>query len=319
MKISRYFLVGFVFIIAALTFVGGLLYIQDISIKQSNYSFTVLFENVQGLNVGDQVDMLGKKVGKVSQTRIKGPKIAVVLSIDNSFAFSIPIDSKIEIKSEGLIGSKFISITPGLNRKDFILPGSTVEGIREVDFSEITPDILPLTQDLSAFARQLKATLGEEERDRIRSTIKNIESITTGIDTFLYNNRSIINDDDRTNFRNFIKNLNGAVKDLKYGINKEIGKIDDMLDDFKQVTDKSEDISFIITGMKENNLLLSEVAKQLNSILNKIDSGQGTIGRMLEDETLYDNMNSLVDETKLFIKDLKNNPSKYMKAYRKSK
>ena len=53
---------------------------------------------------------------------------------------------KIEIKSEGLIGSKFISITPGLNRKDFILPGSTVEGIREVDFSEITPDILPLTQ-----------------------------------------------------------------------------------------------------------------------------------------------------------------------------
>ena len=319
MKISKYFLVGFVFIIAGLTFVVGLLYIQDISIQQSNYSFTVLFENVQGLNVGDQVDMLGKKVGKVSQTRIKGPKIAVVLSIDNSFAFSIPIDSKIEIKSEGLIGSKFISITPGQNRKDFILPGSTVEGIREVDFSEITPDILPLTQDLSAFARQLKATLGEEERDKIRLTIKNIESITAGIDTFLYNNRSIINDDDRTNFRNFIKNLNGAVKDLKYGINKEIGKIDDMLDDFKQVTDKSEDISFIITGMKENNILLSEVAKQLNSILNKIDSGQGTIGKMLEDETLYENMNSLVDEAKLLVKDLKNNPSKYMKAYRKSK
>ena len=53
-----------------------------------------------------------------------------------------------------MIGSKFISITPGLNRKDFILPGSTVEGIREVDFSEITPDILPLTQDLSAFASE---------------------------------------------------------------------------------------------------------------------------------------------------------------------
>ena len=122
------------------------------SLRKSNYIFSVLFENVQGLNVGDQVDMLGKKIGKVSKTRIIGQKIAVELAINNSFAFSIPVDSKIEIKSEGLIGSKFISITPGLNKKDYILPGETVEGLREFDIAEITPGIVPLTQDLSAFA-----------------------------------------------------------------------------------------------------------------------------------------------------------------------
>ena len=103
-----------------------------------------------------------------------GQKIAVELSIDNSFAFSIPVDSKIEVKSEGLIGSKFISITPGFNTKDFILPDETVEGLREFDFSEITPGIVPLTQDLSAFARRLKATLGEEEKDKIRLVIQKI-------------------------------------------------------------------------------------------------------------------------------------------------
>ena len=100
MKVSRLFWIGIISVVSVFVFIGGLMYFQDISLRKSNYTFTVLFENVQGLNVGDQVDMLGKKIGKVSKTRIKGQKIAVELSIHNSFSFSIPVDSKIEVKSE---------------------------------------------------------------------------------------------------------------------------------------------------------------------------------------------------------------------------
>ena len=194
MKISRLFWIGFIFVISGVAFVGGLLYIQDISIKKSNYTFMVLFENVQGLHVGDQVDMLGKKIGKVTKTHFRTQKVAVELTIDNSFSFSIPVDSEIEVKSEGLIGSKFISITPGHNRKDYILPGATVEGRREFDITEITPGIVPMTQDLSAFARQLRATLGEEEREKIRLTINNIESFTAQLDSFIHNYQNIISE-----------------------------------------------------------------------------------------------------------------------------
>ena len=225
MKISRLFWIGMIFVLSSIAFISGLLYLQEISIRKANYSFTVLFENIQGLNVGDQVDMLGKKIGKVSHSRIMGQKIAVELSIDNSFAFSIPVDSKIEVKSEGLIGSKFISITPGFNTKEFILPGETVEGLREFDFAEITPGIVPLTQDLSAFARRLKATLGEEEKDQIRLTIQNIESLTSELDTFIYNYRNIVTDKDKKNFQEFMKNLNGTIRDLKYGVNRELNKM----------------------------------------------------------------------------------------------
>jgi len=319
MNSLRLFWIGTVAVTSVLVFIGGLMYFQDISLRKSNYTFIVLFDNVQGLHVGDQVDMLGKKIGKVSQTRIKGQKIAVELSIDNSFAFSIPVDSKIEVKSEGLIGSKFISITPGINRKDFILPGVMVEGLREFDFSEITPGIVPLTQDLSSFARQLKATLGEVERDNIRLTIKSIESFTAVLDTFVYNNRNIISDSDRKNIQDFFKNLNGVVKDLKYGINRELGKMDDMLDDLKQVTDKSVDLSATITEIKNSSATLTKSIEKLNRILDKIDSGEGTLGKLIGDQTLYNNANSLVDELRSFVKDLKDNPSKYMKAYWKSK
>jgi phospholipid/cholesterol/gamma-HCH transport system substrate-binding protein len=319
MKISRLFWIGMIFVLSSIAFIGGLLYLQEISIRKSNYTFNVLFDNIQGLNVGDQVDMLGKKIGKVSHSRIIGQKIAVELSIDNSFSFSIPVDSKIEVKSEGLIGSKFISISPGLNTKEFILPGETVEGLREFDFAEITPGIVPLTQDLSAFARRLKATLGEEEKDNIRLTIHNIESLTAELDTFVYNYRNIISDNDKKNFQDFIKNLSGTIKDLKYGVNKEINKLDGMLDDLKKVTDKSEELSTTITELKKSSKSFAISTEKFNKILNKIDNGEGTMGKLVNDSALYENMNNLVNEMRTLVDDIKENPAKYMKAYRKSK
>ena len=319
MNVSRLFWVGMVFVISSIAFVGGLMYLQEFTFKKSNYTFTVLFDNVQGLNVGAQVDMLGKKIGKVSYTRIMGQKIAVELSIDNSFAFSIPVDSKIAVKSEGLIGSKFISITPGFSTKDFILPNETVAGVREFDFSEITPEIGPLTQELSAFARRLKATLGEEERDKIRLTINNIESFTAQLDSFIHNYQNIISDKDKNNFKSTMKNLRDVTSELKEGINKEIDKLDQMLNNFKTVTDKSDELSTTISELRKSSESFSSLTQKLNLILTKMESGEGTLGKLIYNDILHENMNSLVNEVRALVKDLKDNPTKYMKAYRKSK
>ena len=312
MKTSRLFWIGLIFVLCGVAFVAGLLYIQDISIKKSKYTFTVMFENVQGLHVGDQVDMLGKKIGKVTKTRFMAQKIAVELAIDNSFSFSIPIDSKIEVKSEGIIGSKFISITPGFNRKDYILPGTIVEGLREFDLTEITPDIVPMTQDLSAFARQLKAILGKEEGDKIRLTIKNIESFTAQLDT-------LISAKDRNNFQTTMKNLRDVTAELKEGINKEIDKLDQMLNSFKAVTDKSDELSTTISELRKSSESFSSATQKLDMLLTKMENGEGTLGKLVNNDTLHENMNSLLNEVRTLVQDFKDNPTKYMKAYWKGK
>ena len=312
MKISRLFWIGIIFVLSGVAFVGGLLYIQDISLKKSNYTFTVLFDNVQGLHVGDQVDMLGKKIGKVTQTHFRGQKIAVELTIDNRFSFSIPVDSKIEVKSEGLIGSKYIAVTPGFNRKDYILPGATVGGLREFDISEITPGIVPMTQDLSAFARQLKATLGEEEKDKIRLTINNIESFTAGLDSLIQSYQNIISDQDKDNFQSSIQNMKKITSELNSGISKEINKLDQILDNVKTVTDKSDELSTTISGLRKST-------EKLNDIFDKLKKAEGTLGKLINDDTIHDNMNSLVTDIRALVKDFKNNPTKYMKAYWKGK
>ena len=128
-----------------------------------------------------------------------------------------------------------------------------------------------------------------------------------------------MSDKDKKNFQDFIKNLNGAVKDLKYGVNKEINKIDGMLDDLKKVTDKSGELSATITELKKSSESFAKSTEKFNKILDKIDSGEGTMGKLVSDTALYENMNSLVNDMRVLVEDIKENPTKYMKAYRKSK
>ena len=319
MKISRLFWIGLTFIFLSIAFVGGLLYIQDISLKKSNFTFLVLFDNVQGLNVGDQVDMLGKKIGKVTRTHFRAQKVAVELTIDNDFEFNIPIDSEIEVKSEGLIGSKFISIKPGFNLKDFIIPGTTVEGRREFNITEITPGIVPMTQDLAAFARQLKATLGEEEKNKIRFTISNIESFTAGLDSFIQNHQNIISEEDKNKFHLVIQDLKNISSELDSSINKEIIKLGHILDDVKNVTDKSDELSTAITELRISSQSFAKVMDKMNIMMGKLENGDGTLGKLVNEEILHDNMNNLVNDIRGLIKDFKDNPTRYMKAYWKGK
>ena len=286
------------------------------TLKKSNYSFTVIFANVQGLNEGDDVNMLGKRIGKVSRAKIIGQKIAVELSIDNSFAFKIPVDSKIEVKSEGLMGSKYVSINPGVNDKKYILAGETVEGQREYDFSEITPGIVPITQDIGVFARRLKATLGEEERDRIRNTVINIESLTSELDGFVKGYRDVLSLSEKDNLKEIVTNMKTVSESIKQKVDNDLSQI---LSGFKSVSDQSEDLKQAIINLKSSSESLNSSSKKFESILAKIESGEGTLGKMVNDPGLYDNLNALSQDSRELVKDFKDNPTKYMKAYWKGK
>ena len=316
MKFSKLFWMGLLIFVLTGFFLIGIMYVQDISLKKSNYSFTVIFANVQGLNEGDDVNMLGKRIGKVSRAKIIGQKIAVELSIDNSFAFKIPVDSKIEVKSEGLMGSKYVSINPGVNDKKYILAGETVEGQREYDFSEITPGIVPITQDLGVFARRLKATLGEDEKDRIRNTISNIESLTFELDGFIKGYRDILSKPERENLKDIVANLKTTSESIKEKVENDLSEI---LTGFKNISDQSEGLKEAITNLKSSSESLNSSSKKFESILDKIDSGEGTLGKMVNNPGLYDNMNELSQDGRELLKDFKDNPTKYMKAYWKGK
>tara|TARA_B100000700_G_C14855547_1_gene766076 strand:+ start:37 stop:990 length:954 start_codon:yes stop_codon:yes gene_type:complete len=316
MKKTNPLYIGLITFITIVSFILGFLYLQDISINQSKFTFTVIFDSVQGLNDGDNVTMLGKRLGKVSKIKFMGQKIAVEVSIDDEFNFNIPIDSEIEVKSEGLLGEKYVSIKPGVNINEFISIGETVAGKREYDFSEITPGIIPMTQDLGVFARRLKATLTEVQKNNIQNTLSNIESLTSNIDSISQNIQENINQKEFEDLKKMIDDLSVAgneIKNISELINKKVSKnlmtIDLILEDFSTFASSSNDLV--------NSLKIT--SNKIDSTLNKLNYGDGTVALLLNDNSIYLNIDSLIKETRSIITDFNENPSKYIKAYFKSK
>ena len=334
MKDGKLFYIGLIVSISIIALIFGLLYLQDIRLQKSNFSLTVIFDSAQGLNEGDHVNMLGKRIGKVSKIRIiEGKKIAVLLYIDNTFVFTIPVDSKISVKSEGILGTKYISIEPGKDTKHSLHIGDTVEGFREVDFSEITPEIAPLTQDIGAFARRLKATLGDEEREKIQGTISNVEQFTAEMVEFMKESRSLISEEEKKNIRIFTQNLTEstesfklAAADLESTLKKDLKSIEIVMSGLKKFTSKAGDFNEAIISFKETSVSFKNTAKEISESSNKLSKSinrlsgmDGSLPRLLNDDSFYENIDSLVFDVRMIVKDFNENPGKYIKAYLKAK
>ncbi len=116
-----------------------------------------------------------------------------------------------------------------------------------------------------------------------------------------------------------MKNLRDVTAELKEGINKEIDKLDQMLNSFKAVTDKSDELSTTISELRKSSESFSSATQKLDMLLTKMENGEGTLGKLVNNDTLHDNMNSLVNEVRTLVQDFKDNPTKYMKAYWKGK
>ena len=290
MKLTKSFWNGLIVILTFVLFYFMVQYLKNDLTGQSTYNFVVLFESVQGLNEGDNVNMLGKKIGKVNSTNITGQKVQVRLSIDRTYINMIPIDSEIEVTSDGLMGSKYVSIKPGLSTKKMISDGDLVEGKREYDYTMITGDIQPLTQDLAAFARALRATLGESEKDNIRSSLENIKSATAQIDTVVIGNLVGTIDNIIDDLNDMSDDVGSFVKDSKVAI--------------RSVSSISSDFS---NSLKEFNNSISK----LNYIVDKLNSDKGTIGKLINNQSLYNSMDKLVSDINGIVLDVKENPKKY--------
>ncbi len=330
MRISRVFWVGFIIFMTSVVFILGLLYLQEISLKKSNFTFTIVLDNVQGLNEGDNVTMLGKRIGRVLRTRIMGQKIAVEVSIDNSFEFRIPVDSKMEVKSEGIMGEKYVSISPGVDTQHYLIAGETVQGTREQDLSEITPGFVPITRDVGAIVRRIKATLGEEEKIRIQSAIKNIDNLTKELNALVIEFKGTITEEDKENIRGFTNNMKIISDSLKISLNAEKQKVDQILSDVQDVAtdvkEKTPAFNESIDNLNRTTQILLESAENfkkgsenLQTLIDRLNGTEGTLPRLLNDNLVYDNMDSLVNEVRVVIKDFKDNPGRYIKAYMKAK
>tara|TARA_B100000795_G_scaffold53774_1_gene35205 strand:- start:5229 stop:6161 length:933 start_codon:yes stop_codon:yes gene_type:complete len=277
-------------------FYFGFGYLKGSNLFAAGRTYYAIYGNVAGINNDDPVSVNGFRIGKIRSSTLIPDEDVVILELEISHAgLNIPEDSKAIIANTGLLGGKEIDLEMGFSSV-YLEAGDTISSGTEEDiFSSLSSSLEPFEK-------------------------KALEAVVS-IDSVMKLVQLVLNEKNRTNLEKSMSavavtmgNLNAVSVDLNELITSESGKIKLIIDnlnkvskDFSQISDSLKDIKFNETINRVNASL-----DNANSILGKINSGEGTMGKLVNNDSLYLYLESASKDLDLLLIDFKENPKRYV-------
>ena len=235
-------------------------------------------------------------VGKVQNIDFADQKgeLVVTFTVEKDFEFSK--NSIVQIYSSSLIGGKQIAIIPDNKSKIIAKSGDTLNGEIEKGMLEaMTGGLKPLEQkvlttlaNLDSLVLNLNNVLDDTTRENLRQSVENL-------------NKTL------TSFKGASQNLNSLISTNKEKINTTFSNLEATSENFSTLSDS---LAKIETGKMVKDL--ENVLTRFNSILEGIDNGEGSMGKLLKDDKLYNNLEGASRELELLLQDMKLNPKRYV-------
>jgi len=311
-KRSKPFLIGFTFILAIFVFVWGFNFLKGRDLFKNQEFLYARYKSVNGLVAAKPVYINGVQVGQVSRLSFTPDHSGdVIVEMIIQSKFPIPKNSIARIFSADLMGSKSIALILG-DSKEIIKSGDTltstsVEGsIMESVNKQVAPlkakaELLMGSVDtlLAAFNTVMNdntvKNLANSFQD-IQTTFNNLSSTTSKIDTL------VGSESNRLSL--FIGNIDSLTISLKE--NRE--GFSNIITNFESISDSLSKANLLAVVQKADSSINS-----LNHILMKINEGQGTAGKLMNNDSLYIELNKSAEELNRLLKDIRENPKRYLK------
>jgi phospholipid/cholesterol/gamma-HCH transport system substrate-binding protein len=300
MKLSNEVKLGMAIFAAVIVFVGGIIYLRGVDFQKREYTLTILYNNVNGLQGGNPITIAGLAIGKVEEMKLIGTAIAVKVQIQNKVQF--PVDSKAYIKSSSLMGGKLIAITPGIE-SEVLHNGDTLTGSYEADLTELTSTLAPISSNVLGILERVNTTFDEKTRHNIQSILADVNRSSSELERIIHDEGQRL-DFAIGNFAAFSSNLS------RFAIN-----LDSIALSQRTNLDTSMATIRIVTyNLQQASQNLKSTTQSLDVVLSKIEKGHGTLGKLVHEEKLYNDIDSLASNLYLLVKDLRENPGKYVKV-----
>ena len=296
MKINKEIKTAALVIGGILLFIYGFSYLKGKSIFKDTKTLYTVYDEVEGLIPGAKVTINGLSIGKISNIDFLPSTTKILVTMDVRKELNFSKESAAMLYEVGLIGGKAISIVPKFDINKTIQSGDTLR-------SEIKPSFTDLIN------RQIEPL-----------QIK-IESMLTSADSLFVGVSNVLDSDTQANLKNTLENLSVTMENLNKAslaahnilaqnqeqLNATFVNIKDTSENLKSITDS---ISSVEISRSINQF--SKTVAGLNTIVSAIDAGEGTAGKLIRDEALYDNLRAATKELELLMRDLKNHPKRYV-------
>ncbi|MEQ8524115.1 MlaD family protein [Gracilimonas sp.] len=296
--------IGLTVVVAIIVAFIGYRIMKDIPLFRTSTTIYTKFDQVYGLIPGNVVNVKGFKIGSVKEMELLvSDSTLVTMNIEEGY--QIPKGSIAVLKSSGVLGGKFIEIQKA-DSTEMVPHQGTIEGVFEQGMMDtFAEEGEKLSNDISASIRgverlvtSLNETMNEKNKENISGIIQNLKSSTGSLNQLIQKKQSDL-DAMITSAKNTMQNMDDLSSE-----NKE--KLSSLIDNLEVTSAELETLS---SGLNETNLTLNEV-------LTKINNGEGTLGKMINDPSLYNNVDSLSFNLNRLIKNMNDDPGKYLKHMR---
>ena len=298
MKFTKEIKVGFLAVLGIMMSVFSYNYLKGINLFDKNRKFIVKYEKVDGLSVSNPVTMNGFKIGKVQKINFNSKntrELLVDIIIDNDVIF--PKTSLAELYETGLIGGKAIAIIPDYkNDSTIAIDGDYLKGVIKPGLTELVNQILPQVQlqieavmiNAEIVLQNINTLFDDETKKELKSSIEDFSNLTSSL--------SETSDEISELIANNSENLTNSLSDFRSASNN-----------IKSITDSlnSDDIKSITTN-------LNSLVNNLNSITTSLKNSEGTAGKLINDKSIYDNLENATNQLNRLIEDIKLNPNRYI-------
>lgn len=296
MKITREIKTAILVIGSILLFIWGYSFLKGRNLLSDYKTFYVEYENVEGLAASAPVTINGLVVGKVASISLQNTNGKLIAELQIKSDFPISKSSIIDIYEPGLIGGKQIQIIPNFNDKIMAKSGDTLRGGIKKGLTDLVGEKLtPLQQKVEktvvsadSLLTSLNQVLDAQTKDNLKNSIANLNKTLAQ-----FNEASI--------------SVNAILDKNKVKIDGTLTNINKVSSDFSQISDS---LSKANIGQTVKNL--SETLAKVDKIMDDVQSGKGTLGKMMKDEALYSHLNKTTKELELLLQDLRLNPTRYV-------
>lgn len=309
MKIRKEFIIGLVVIAGGTLLWFGINYLKGINVFDSQRTYYAVYKNVGGLVESNPVTYQGSQVGIVSNVQLtENYKWVVTFSIVND-EFEFYDDAIAQIVSSDLFGSRAIEIDRGESGV-WANIGDTLYSDVEKDLQEVISDeIKPIKQkadqlfaDLDSLVRTVEGIFDEEIAGNFSESFKSIQRSLKTLEHTSIRLDSLVARNSHKLTRIF-----SNVESITNNMQKNNDMITNILTNMSAVSDSLAAANLLETINNANDAIAS-----FQVVMEKVENGEGTLGMLINDDKLYNELAAAADELENLVDDIQAHPERYM-------
>jgi phospholipid/cholesterol/gamma-HCH transport system substrate-binding protein len=296
LRLSKEIKAAFFVLSTILLFIFGFNYLKGSSILDKQKTIYAVYDEVDGLLVGANVMINGLSIGNVTELDFlpNSTKIIVTLKVKDKLNFSSK--STASIYETGVLGGLAISIEPLFERESIVKTGDTL-------MSRVRPGLTELiNRQIEPLSRQLQ------------STITSVDSIFTGASNVLNRQTQEEIKESISVLTSAINAINNSSLIIEETLISKNTQINNTIDNFEKISSNLSNVSDELNSFGLSSLLtnLQVSVDGIGSIVDKLDSDNSTLGKLINEDEVYNNLNSSIESLNILINDIKANPKKYV-------